>query len=97
MRFFRFLAKNISYTFAIALISVFSSWVLSILAFFLGTSFIVISYDKLSTNLMKWLPIAVAIPTLIHYIMFGMLEPIGIPAFLKSLRAVNRAYRDDLE
>jgi phosphoserine phosphatase RsbU/P len=97
MRFFRFLAKNISYTFAIALISVFSSWILSVLAFFLGTSFIVISYDKLSSYLMKWLPIAVAIPSLLHYTLFGLLEPIGVPAFLKSLRAVNRSYRNNLE
>jgi phosphoserine phosphatase RsbU/P len=97
MRFFRFLAKNISYTFAITLISVFSSWILSILAFFLGTSFIVISYDKLSSYLMKWLPIAVAIPSLIHYIQFGLLEPIGVPAFLKSLRAANRAYKNNME
>ena len=36
MRFFRFLAKNISYTFALTLITVFSSWVLSVLAFFLA-------------------------------------------------------------
>lgn len=97
MRFFRFLAKNINYTFTIALISVCSSWVLSVLAFFLGTSFIVISYDKLSTYLMKWLPIGVAIPSMIHYVMFGLLEPIGIPAFSRSLRAVNRAYRNNLE
>ena len=97
MRFFRFLAKNISYTFAITLFSVFSSWILSILAFFLGTSFIVISYEKLSSYLMKWLPIAVAIPSLMHYVMFGLLEPVGVPAFLKSLRAVNRTYRNNME
>ena len=34
---------------------------------------------------MKWLPIAVAIPSLMHYILFGMLEPLGVPAFFKSL------------
>jgi phosphoserine phosphatase RsbU/P len=97
MRFFHFLARNISYTFALAFITIIASWILSVFAFFLGTSFIIISYDKLSLFFMKWLPVAVAIPVVMHYVQFGLLTPVGIPAFLKSLRAVNKAYRDKLE
>ncbi|HPV43484.1 MAG TPA: SpoIIE family protein phosphatase [Spirochaetota bacterium] len=97
MKFFRFLAKNINYTFALSAITVSSSWVLGVFAFFLGTSFIMISYDKLTLFYMKWLPVAVAIPTLVHWIMFGLLAPLKIPPFMEPLRAVNEAYRNNLE
>ncbi len=97
MKFFQFLAKNISYTFALAAITVASSWVLSIFAFFLGTSFIMISYDKLTLFYIKWLPVAVAIPTLVHWIMFGLLTPLKIPAYMEPLRAVNTAYKNNLD
>lgn len=97
MKFFRFLAQNINYTFALSAITVATSWVLSLFAFFLGTSFIMISYDKLSLFYMKWLPVAVAIPTLVHWVMFGLLAPLKIPPFLEPLRAVNEAYRNNLD
>ncbi len=97
MKFFQFLAKNISYTFALVAITVASSWLLSVFAFFLGTSFIMISYDKLSFFYIRWLPVAVAIPTLMHWVMFGMLTPLKVPAFMEQLRAVNTAYKNKLE
>lgn len=97
MKFFQFLAKNITYTFALSAITVATSWVLSVFAFFLGTSFIMISYEKLTLFYMKWLPVAVAIPTVLHWFLFGMLNPLGIPAYLESLRTVNRAYKNNLD
>lgn len=97
MKFFHFLARNISYTFALAFITIVSSWVLSVFAFFLGTSFIMVSYDKLSMFFIKWLPVAVAIPTMMHWLEFGMLTPLKIPAIFEPLRAVNKAYKDNLD
>ncbi len=97
MRFFHFLARKISYTFAIAFVTVFGGWVGGLFAFFLGTSFIIISYEKLTEFLMRWLPLAVAVPVIIHYIQFGLFTPLGIPAFFKPLREVNTAYRNGLE
>ncbi|HOT44694.1 MAG TPA: SpoIIE family protein phosphatase [Spirochaetota bacterium] len=97
MKFFQFLAKNINYTFALSAITVATSWVLSLFAFFLGTSFIMISFDKLSLFYMKWLPVAVAIPTLVHWILFGLLAPLKIPPLMEPLRAVNEAYKKNLE
>ncbi|MBP7738808.1 MAG: SpoIIE family protein phosphatase [Spirochaetes bacterium] len=97
MKFFQFLAKNITYTFALSAITVATSWVLGVFAFFLGTSFIMISYEKLTLFYMKWMPVAVAIPTVLHWFLFGMLNPLGIPAYMEPLRAVNRAYKNNLD
>ncbi|MBN2079162.1 MAG: SpoIIE family protein phosphatase [Spirochaetes bacterium] len=97
MRFFHFLARKISYTFAIAFVTVFGGWIGGLFAFFLGTSFIIISYEKLTEFLMRWLPLAVAIPVVIHYIQFGLLTPLRIPAFFRPLREVNTAYHNDFD
>lgn len=97
MRFFKFLAKNISYGFAVAFFTVCVSWLMGLFAFFLGTSFIIISYDKLSLYLMKWLPVAITFPVFLHYIQFGLLTPLKVPALLASLKIVNRAYKKNLE
>jgi len=97
MRFFHFIARKISYTFAIAFLTVFASWVFSIFGFFLGMSFVIISYEKLALFFMKWLPVGVAIPVILHYLEFGLLTPLKIPAVFKPLRIVNEAYRNNLE
>ncbi len=97
MKFFQFLARNINYTFALSAITVATSWVLGVFAFFLGTSFIMISYEKLSLFYLRWLPVAVAIPTLMHWVAFGLLAPLKIPAFMKPLRTVNAAYKNNLD
>src|SRR5208337_5096237 len=93
MRFFNFLAKKISYTFAIAFITIIGGWVSGFIGFFLGSSFIIMSYEKLTVYFIKWLPVAVAVPTLLHYIEFGFLTPIRIPAMFKTLRVVNKTLR----
>ena len=97
MRFFYFLAKKICYTFAIAFLTIIGSWVFSVFGFFLGMSFVIISYEKLSLFFSVWLPIGVAIPVVMHYVEFGMLTPLKIPAFIEPLRIVNTAYRNNLE
>lgn len=97
MKFLQYIARNISYTFAIALVTVTIGWLVGIYGFFLGSSFIIMSYDKLSGNIIKWLPLSIAIPSMIHYIHFGLLTPLGIPAFFKPLRVINRTYRDNMQ
>jgi phosphoserine phosphatase RsbU/P len=97
MRFFHFLAKKFCYTFAIAFLTIFASWVFSVFGFFLGMSFVIISYEKLALFFMKWLPIGVAIPVVLHYIEFGLLTPLKVPAFIEPLRIVNNAYKNNFE
>lgn len=97
MRIFHFIARHVSYTFAVCFLSIMTSWVLAVLAFFLGTAFIIVSYEKLSSYFIRALPIAVAIPTFLHYLHFGLLTPLKIPAFSLPLREVNRAYKQGLE
>ncbi|TFH42745.1 MAG: tetratricopeptide repeat protein [Chrysiogenales bacterium] len=97
MRFFHFIARHVSYTFALAFFTVIGGWIGGLFAFFLGTSFIIISYEKLTIFLIRWLPLAVAVPVLIHYVQFGMLTPLRIPALFRSLRDVNRAYRSSFD
>jgi len=97
MRFFNFLAKKISYTFAVAFITIIGGWIAGLLGFFLGSSFIVVSYEKLSLYFIRWLPVAVAVPTFLHYVEFGLLTPLKIPAFFRSLRVVNKTHISELE
>ena len=97
MRFFNFLARHISYSFAIAFHTILVSWILSYFSYFLGSSFFIVSYEKLASFLLKWLPPSVLIPVLIHYLEFGLLTPIGIPSFFRPLRSVDNAYKNKLE
>jgi len=97
VKFFNFLARHISYSFAIAFHTILVSWVLSYFSYFLGSSFFIISYEKLASFLLKWLPPSVLIPVLLHYLEFGLLTPIGIPAFFRPLRSVDTAYKNNLE
>jgi serine phosphatase RsbU (regulator of sigma subunit) len=92
MRFIRFLARHISYTFAVSFVTVMIGWILGVVGFFLGTSFIIISYKKLAADFAWLLPMAFALPTFLHYIEFGLLTPLKVPAVFKSLRNINRAY-----
>jgi sigma-B regulation protein RsbU (phosphoserine phosphatase) len=97
VRFFNFLARHISYSFAIAFHTILVSWILSYFSYFLGSSFFIISYEKLASFLLKWLPPAVLIPVILHYLEFGLLTPIGVPAFFRPLRSVDSAYKKNLE
>jgi sigma-B regulation protein RsbU (phosphoserine phosphatase) len=97
MIFFHFLAKKISYTFAVVFITVFMGWIITAIVFFLGASFIIVSYQKLSIYIIKWLPVAVAVPTFLHYVEFGFLSPLKIPAFFRSLRIINTSYKNKSE
>jgi hypothetical protein len=47
--------------------------------------------------LLKWLPVAVVAVTLLQYVQFGLLNPVGVPAFLKSHRIVNSSYKAEMK
>ncbi len=94
MRLFYYIAERIGYTFAVAFFTIPIAWILGIFGFFLASSFIIFSYEKLVPLLIKWLALGVLIPTILHYLQFGMLTPVGIPAFLKSHRRINRQFKE---
>ncbi len=93
MRFFYFLARNISYTFAVSFFTVIIAWIVAVFGFFLGTSFITFSYEKMIPVFLRWLPVAVVIVTFMHYVQFGFLTPLRVPAILKSHRRINKAFK----
>lgn len=95
MRFFYFIAKKISYTFSLAFLTILGGWLGAVFAYFLGTSFILSSYDMIIDIFLKWLPWAVLIPTVLHYLHFGLLHPIKIPAFTRTLRHINKNFYGD--
>ncbi len=92
MRFFYFIAKKISYTFSLAFLTILGGWMAAVFSYFLGTSFILSSYDMIIDIFLKWLPWAVLVPTVLHYLHFGLLNPIKIPAFTKPLRHINKNF-----
>ena len=97
MRFFYFLARNISYTFALSFFAAIIGWIVSIYGFLLGVFFLTFSFDTIFHFLLKWLPVAVIIITFLQYIQFGLLTPVGIPALFRSHRVVNSSYRADFK
>ncbi len=90
MRFFYFLAGKISYTFALAFLTVLGGWIGAVFAYFLGVSFLISTDAYLLEIFIKWLSVAVITVTFFHYMQFGMLTRLGIPAIQKSLRAINK-------
>jgi len=94
MFIFEWLSKKVSYTFAVCFFTIFGGWMSAVFGYYLGTSFILSNYDELNALALKWLPLSVLIPTLLHYISFGLLTPMKIPAFLKPLRDINKAFNN---
>jgi len=97
MRFFYFLARNISYTFAVSFFTVIIAWIVATFGFFLGISFVTYSFDKLYVYFIRLLPVAVIIVTIMHYVQFGFLTPLKIPAVLQSHRRINKAFKVNFE
>lgn len=95
MRVFYVLAEKISYTFAVAFFTIFGGWMGAVFGYYLGTSYTLIHYDIITSDVLRWLPLCVLIPTLIHYIHYGFLTPIKIPALQKMLRIINRNFRGE--
>ncbi len=96
MRLFYFLARKISYTFALAFLTVFGGWVGAAFGYFLGTSFLLSSPDQINVLFFKWFPWVIMTVTALHYMQFGMLTRLGVPAFMKSLRMINRYFDGEI-
>jgi len=92
MRLFYFLAEKISYTFAIVFLTILGGWMGAAFGYFLGTSFAISHYEQVTHDIIKWLPLAVLIPSTFHYLQFGIFTPFRIPAVQKSLRNINRYF-----
>lgn len=93
MRLFYFLAKNISYTFAVSFFTILTGWLITAYGFYLGSSFIIFSYDRLISLIMKWFPMALFFTTILNFFQYGFFTPVKIPAWLKSYRKINSAYK----
>ena len=96
MRFFYFLARKVSYTFAINFYISFVGVIIYIFGLYMGFSFILYPFDKIQGFLLKWMPVAVLIPLFLHYIQVGMLTPLKVPALMSSLRKINNAFSSNL-
>lgn len=96
MKLFNFFAKYIGYSFSIGLFSGITSWMMGIFGVYIGSSFILISYDKILLFVLKWLPISVIISSFFHLLQTGLLEPIRIPPFFNFMKRMNSAYRRDM-
>ncbi len=92
MRLFYFLARKINYTFALAFLTVFGGWVGAVFGYFLGTSFLLSSIEQINVLIIKWFPWVIASVTAFHYMQFGLLTRMGVPAFLKPLRMINKNF-----
>ncbi len=95
MRFFYFLAEKVSYTFAVVFLTVLGGWMGVVFGYFVGTSFIISHYEQVTGDIIRWIPLSVLIPTLIHYLQFGVLSPFRVPALQRSLRGINRSFSGD--
>ncbi len=95
MKFFYFLAEKVSYTFAVVFLTVLGGWMGVVFGYFVGTSFIISHYEQVTGDILKWIPLSVLIPTVIHYLQFGLLTPFRIPALQRSLRGINRGFSGD--
>ncbi len=92
MKFFHFLAKKISYTFAVVFLTIPGGWMGAVFGYYLASSFLLTDYELISSAIIKWLPLAVFIPTFLHYVEFGLFTPIKIPAFFRPFRLINNNF-----
>ncbi|HNV49142.1 MAG TPA: hypothetical protein PKJ16_19040, partial [Spirochaetota bacterium] len=95
MRFFYLLARRTSYGFAIVFFTVLGGWLGAFFGYYLGFSFLLSTDGTYTSLVLKWFPLAVLVPTFIHYVHFGLLSPIQIPALARSLRLINNNIKGD--
>lgn len=97
MRIFYFLAKNISYTFAVTFFISMFGIIEGMFSYIIASSFVMTSYAKIVKIFVQWLPPVFIITMLIFYILSGFLMPIKIPAFLKRHRRINNVFKMNLK
>ncbi len=97
MRGFYLLARTISYTFAVSFYSVLIGVFAMTTGSFLGTSFILSPYERYLFLFRFEVPIALGIVSIMYFVQMGVFTPIGIPAFMKNHRKINRAFKENLD
>lgn len=97
MKLFYFLARNVSYTFAVAFLTNIFAWLTLGFSYFLASSFVLTSYDKVTGLFLQWLPIVFLSISFIYFVAFGFFTPIKIPAFLKRHRRINAIFSKDMK
>lgn len=97
MRIFYFLARNISYTFAVTFFISMFGIIEGLFSYIIASSFVMTSYAKIVKIFVQWLPPVFIITMLIFYILSGFLMPIKIPAFLKRHRRINNVFKMNLK
>ncbi len=96
MKLFYFLARNISYTFAVALYSLAIGWLSSFIGIFLGGSFVFYPFGGYISSLPMHFAVAVGISSLLYSIHFGLLTRLGLPSFMKQHRIINSVFKTNL-
>ncbi len=97
MRIFYFLARNISYTFAVTFFISLFSVVEGFISYTASSAFVLTSYAKVMRIFIQWLPPVFLFVIFLFYIAFGFLTPIKIPALMKRHRRINRVYKNNLK
>lgn len=97
MRLFYFLARNISYTFAVVCFISVVGYFEGLYTYLIASSFILASYQKIFRIFLQWLPLIFAIMTFIFFIFAGILTPVKIPAFLRRHRRIDASFKKGFE
>ncbi len=97
MRIFYFLARNISYTFAVTFVISIFGLIEGLFSYIIASSFVLTSYAKIIKFFIQWLPPVFLGVMLLSYIASGFLMPVKIPAFLKRHRRINNSFKQDLK
>jgi len=97
MKLFYFLSRNISYTFSVAFFTNIFGWLAIIFSYFLASSFLLISYDKITNIFFQWLPLIFLSLSFMYFVFFGFFTPVKIPALLKRHRRINTLFSRNLK
>ncbi len=97
MKLFYFLSRNISYTFSVAFFTNIFGWLAIIFSYFLASSFLLISYDKITNHFFQWLPLIFLSFSFIYFVFFGFFTPVKIPALMKRHRRINTLFSRNLK
>ncbi len=97
MRIFYFLARNISYTFAVTFFISLFGILEGLFSYVIASSFVMTSYAKIVKIFIQWLPPVFLIVMFIFYILSGFLMPVKIPAILKRHRRINNVFKKNLK
>jgi len=96
MKIFYFLARNISYTFAVTFFICIVGIIEGIISYTIASAFVLSSYLKIAKIFIQWLPPIFLVVIFFFFIASGFLTPIKIPAFLKRHRRINVIFKNNL-